>query len=128
MKLVSYVEEGNTRIGVLDPAKSQVREFRVPWLAGSWSMSDFIQEGAESLAAMNLGPARDLSEVKLLAPLFAPRRNIICVGKNYHEHAKEFSSSGFDAGATEVIPEFPVVFSKKRRLNRWAGRSHTCLG
>ncbi|KQW21400.1 hypothetical protein ASC80_15100 [Afipia sp. Root123D2] len=112
MRLVSYVEEGNTRIGVLDPAGAQVREFRVPWLAGAWSMADFIREGLESLALMKLGPARDLSDVKLLAPLFAPRRNIICVGKNYHEHAKEFSSSGFDASATEVVPEFPVIFSK----------------
>lgn len=112
MRLVSYVDEGNTRIGVLDPAGVHVREFRVPGVAGAWSMSDFIQEGVESLSLMNLGPARELSGVKLLAPLFAPRRNIICVGKNYREHAKEFSSSGFDASATEVVPEFPVIFSK----------------
>jgi 2-keto-4-pentenoate hydratase/2-oxohepta-3-ene-1,7-dioic acid hydratase in catechol pathway len=112
MRLVSFVEEGNTRIGVLDPAGVSVREFRVPWVAGAWSMSDFIQEGVDSLASMKLGPARDLSDVKLLAPISAPRRNIICVGKNYHEHAREFSSSGFDAGVTEVVPEFPVIFTK----------------
>jgi 2-keto-4-pentenoate hydratase/2-oxohepta-3-ene-1,7-dioic acid hydratase in catechol pathway len=112
MRLVSYICDGNARVGVLDPSASQVREFRVPWLAGAWSMTDFIQEGVESLASMKLGPAHALSDVKLLAPLFSPRRNIICVGKNYHEHAREFSSSGFDASATEVVPEFPVVFTK----------------
>src|SRR4051794_36686708 len=33
---------------------------------------------------------------KLLAPIPLPQRNIFCVGKNYHEHAREFSQSGFD--------------------------------
>ena len=31
-------------------------------------------------------------EIRLLAPVPRPRRNIFCVGKNYHEHAKEFSN------------------------------------
>ncbi len=49
----------------------------------------------------------------LLAPLH-PRRNVFCVGKNYHEHAKEFAQSGFDTSAAkgELSPEFPVVFTK----------------
>jgi 2-keto-4-pentenoate hydratase/2-oxohepta-3-ene-1,7-dioic acid hydratase in catechol pathway len=36
------------------------------------------------------------------------------VGKNYHDHAEEFSKSGFDksAQAGEHIPEAPVVFTK----------------
>ena len=38
-----------------------------------------------------------LSSVKLKAPVPLPLRNIMCVGKNYHEHAKEFSASGFDS-------------------------------
>jgi 2-keto-4-pentenoate hydratase/2-oxohepta-3-ene-1,7-dioic acid hydratase (catechol pathway) len=47
-------------------------------------------------------------------PPIRPRRNIFCVGKNYHEHAKEFSQSGFDSSAAkgEVAPEAPVVFTK----------------
>jgi len=50
----------------------------------------------------------------LLAPIPRPRRNIFCVGKNYHEHAKEFAQSGFDTSAAqgETAPEFPVVFTK----------------
>jgi 2-keto-4-pentenoate hydratase/2-oxohepta-3-ene-1,7-dioic acid hydratase in catechol pathway len=36
------------------------------------------------------------------------------VGKNYREHAKEFSGSGFEAGAVKgkEIDEYPAVFSK----------------
>ncbi len=51
--------------------------------------------------------------VRLLAPIPHPARNIFCVGKNYHEHAKEFASSGFDTTAKEVVPEAPVVFTKQ---------------
>lgn len=57
---------------------------------------------------------RSLAEATLLAAVPAPRRNIFCVGKNYHEHAKEFSKSGFDSSAKEGehAPEAPVVFTK----------------
>ncbi len=46
------------------------------------------------------------------APVPRPRRNIFCVGKNYHEHAQEFSKSGFDSGASDKPPEWPIIFSK----------------
>lgn len=60
------------------------------------------------------GPARPLTEVRLLAPILTPLHNILCVGKNYHAHAKEFSRSGYDAGssAKDAIPEKPIVFTK----------------
>jgi 2-keto-4-pentenoate hydratase/2-oxohepta-3-ene-1,7-dioic acid hydratase in catechol pathway len=35
------------------------------------------------------------------------------VGKNYHEHAKEFHQSGFDASAgKDAIPDVPIIFTK----------------
>lgn len=55
-----------------------------------------------------------LAGQKILAPIPHPQRNIFCVGKNYHEHAKEFAQSGFDTSAAkgELAPAFPVVFTK----------------
>jgi 2-keto-4-pentenoate hydratase/2-oxohepta-3-ene-1,7-dioic acid hydratase in catechol pathway len=53
-----------------------------------------------------------LADVTILAPVAFSDRPIYCVGKNYHEHAKEFASSGFDATAKEIVPEAPVVFMK----------------
>jgi 2-keto-4-pentenoate hydratase/2-oxohepta-3-ene-1,7-dioic acid hydratase in catechol pathway len=53
-----------------------------------------------------------LASVRLHAPIPRPRRNIFCVGKNYHEHAKEFHASGFDATATSAVPDLPIVFTK----------------
>ena len=38
-----------------------------------------------------------------LGPPVAPPRQIICLGKNYRDHAKEFDAK---------VPEFPVYFSK----------------
>lgn len=59
-----------------------------------------------------VAPTLPLAEVTLRAPFPRPARNVFCVGKNYHEHAKEFAQSGFDASAKDVVPEAPVVFTK----------------
>jgi 2-keto-4-pentenoate hydratase/2-oxohepta-3-ene-1,7-dioic acid hydratase in catechol pathway len=61
------------------------------------------------------GPQIALAAAKLKAPVPLPLRNIMCVGKNYHEHAKEFSASGFDSsstGAADAIPTAPIIFTK----------------
>lgn len=57
----------------------------------------------------------DVEQHTFLEPLGHYPRNIFCVGKNYREHAVEFGLSGFDSSTTsssDVIPEFPIVFSK----------------
>ncbi|RHW43177.1 FAA hydrolase family protein [Neobacillus notoginsengisoli] len=46
-----------------------------------------------------------LEEVKLLAPIPRPVKNIFCVGKNYADHAIEM-------GGPEDIPEHIMVFTK----------------
>jgi 2-keto-4-pentenoate hydratase/2-oxohepta-3-ene-1,7-dioic acid hydratase in catechol pathway len=59
------------------------------------------------------GPALALDRVQLEAPIPQPKRNIFCVGKNYHEHAHEFAKSGFDSSAgAGAVPEAPIIFSK----------------
>jgi 2-keto-4-pentenoate hydratase/2-oxohepta-3-ene-1,7-dioic acid hydratase in catechol pathway len=60
-------------------------------------------------------PPLRLADVKVLAPIPLPERNIFCVGKNYRKHAQEFSQSGFDAGHAsdaDAIPQFPIIFTK----------------
>lgn len=73
----------------------------------------------EHLAAGGAMPAAQgtrlpLAAVTLEAPFPRPRRNLFCVGKNYHEHAKEFAASGFDTSRSpgQDIPEHPIIFSK----------------
>jgi 2-keto-4-pentenoate hydratase/2-oxohepta-3-ene-1,7-dioic acid hydratase in catechol pathway len=55
-----------------------------------------------------------LDSVTVCAPIPKPARNILCVGKNYREHAKEFTQSGFDATskAGDHVPDDPIIFTK----------------
>jgi 2-keto-4-pentenoate hydratase/2-oxohepta-3-ene-1,7-dioic acid hydratase in catechol pathway len=84
------------------------------------SLDDLVAGGAAALsrlrAAVDSAPASaaiDPASVTLLAPIPRPRRNIFCVGKNYHEHAREFQGSGFDASSQgQVIPDVPIIFTK----------------
>lgn len=57
------------------------------------------------------GKALPLNSVKLLPPF--PARDVLCVGKNYAEHAKEFNSSGFDSSDKVDTPSHPVIFTKR---------------
>jgi 2-keto-4-pentenoate hydratase/2-oxohepta-3-ene-1,7-dioic acid hydratase in catechol pathway len=47
----------------------------------------------------------------LLAPLPRPRRNLFCVGRNYHAHAAELRDSVFKGHAAKV-DHWPIVFTK----------------
>jgi 2-keto-4-pentenoate hydratase/2-oxohepta-3-ene-1,7-dioic acid hydratase in catechol pathway len=50
-----------------------------------------------------------LENVKIMAPIPYPRRNIICLGKNYVNHAKEIAGTIKGGGD---FPSEPVYFSK----------------
>lgn len=48
-----------------------------------------------------------IDDVKLLAPIPRPTKNIFCVGLNYRDHIKE-SAKAIESN----VPKFPVLFSK----------------
>ncbi|MDK2866024.1 MAG: hypothetical protein PWP51_298 [Clostridiales bacterium] len=50
-----------------------------------------------------------LSEVKFETPVKTPKRNIICVGKNYLEHARELQGQ---TSSLAGVPTEPIFFSK----------------
>lgn len=50
-----------------------------------------------------------LTELELLAPIPRPHKNIICLGLNYAEHARESLQT---KGLAVEMPEHPVVFTK----------------
>lgn len=68
-----------------------------------------VPRPAEQLSIV--GDGTSMEGARVLAPLSTPRRNLFMVGKNYHEHAKEFNKSGFD-GSKEDVPPLPSVFTK----------------
>ena len=109
MKVATYRIGGERRVGVVDERRGTVAAFDLPLSEAEAGLGALI---ARTSASVSLSPT-PLSEVRLEAPIPRPRRNVFCVGKNYHEHAREFASSGFDSSAAAgVTPKFPIVFSK----------------
>jgi 2-keto-4-pentenoate hydratase/2-oxohepta-3-ene-1,7-dioic acid hydratase in catechol pathway len=83
-------------------------------------MLDFIDLGPQAVATTTalldqyagnwpLGSACPLANVKLLAPIPRPRKNIFGIGLNYVEHVAE-SSRTLDT--SKDLPKQPVIFSK----------------
>ena len=111
MKLATFSAPGDplARVGVVDATGTRLHDLAavVP------DMLTLIDGGAAALeqvrAALPTAPQYALSDVTLLAPLPRPRKNIICLGLNYAAHAYESARA---RGRPEVLPEYPVFFTK----------------
>lgn len=108
---VSYLDpqSGKTRIGHYDLAQKSV--WPLSFLSGTPvdNLYQVIEAGESNIASS--GSPLSTSSVKILPPITG--RDILCVGKNYAEHAKEFNSSGFDSSDKVDQPSHPVIFSKR---------------
>src|SRR5690606_18951347 len=114
MKLLTYrTKTGELRVGeligdnIVQPlsyASGQAITDLVELIRSATTLNSLIKD--EATVALN--------SVTLLAPIPKPARNLFCVGKNYINHAQEFTKSGFDAGQTaaDAIPTDPIIFSK----------------
>jgi 2-keto-4-pentenoate hydratase/2-oxohepta-3-ene-1,7-dioic acid hydratase in catechol pathway len=109
MRLANFDLAGERRLGaieqdhVVDLSVSGLPADTVDLIA-QWDLSKVEHAVAE-------GRRVPLGDVRLLAPL-VPRKNVIAVGRNYRDHAQEFSASGFDASERQMIPDHPVIFTK----------------
>lgn len=115
MRLVTFTRPGKLQqeVGALGAGDAVLDLAAAEPLLRGQSMLDLAAAPAlldKARAAMAKAPV--VEGAKLCAPIPRPPKNVFCVGKNYHEHAKEFAGSGFDGGAKDVVPPFPVVFSK----------------
>jgi len=117
MRLVTFSDAQGMRVGVHDSASDTIVDItaasRLPK-----DMNGFIALGRNGLQrarrALKSGEHRiPVSVVKLHAPIPRPAKNILAVGKNYHDHAREFHASGVDASAgKDAIPDVPIMFTK----------------
>lgn len=109
MRLANFQWNDERRLGVvehddiIDLSPSALPSDTID-LIGQWDREDVYQ-------AVTQGFRRKLDDVRLLAPLVL-RKDVIAVGRNYRDHAREFSDSGFDASEKQMIPDYPVIFSK----------------
>lgn len=110
MRLVTYRDAAGTRIGAVQGDRVVDLSSVAP------DMLSLIDSGSAGLARARaaLAAASDattvrLSSVTLLAPIPRPRKNIVCLGMNYAAHAYESARA---RGNPEVLPEYPVFFTK----------------
>jgi 2-keto-4-pentenoate hydratase/2-oxohepta-3-ene-1,7-dioic acid hydratase in catechol pathway len=124
MRLVTYLATDGERIGaVLGNAIVDLQHWgRQAGADVPPTMLQLIDEGDTGLraarAALAAAPKSAeagsagivaLHGARLLSPIPNPRRNIICLGRNYLEHALESASA---RGAAAAPPAHPVYFTK----------------
>jgi|KBSSwiStaDraftv2_1062776.scaffolds.fasta_scaffold238622_2 2-keto-4-pentenoate hydratase/2-oxohepta-3-ene-1,7-dioic acid hydratase in catechol pathway len=105
MRFATIEHQGRQLVGTVDRAGETVTPVSVADMNALFR-GERCEPNGQSIA---------LKAVKLKAPVPLPLRNIMCVGKNYHEHAREFSASGFDSSSTgtaDAIPTAPIIFTK----------------
>ncbi len=112
MKLATYLANGQRHVGLVDTDRQQVTPIALSPQQTARGVLSVIELLAAGHALPSVaGPAIDLADVQLDAPLPLPRRNVWCVGRNYHAHAKELSASVFKDN--NANPEsWPIVFTK----------------
>ncbi len=107
MKLVTYQHAGKIAIGLW-------REDGIVNLtAVAPDMITLIELGEAGLARASeiaaTAEAIPAADVRLLAPIHNPRRNVMCVGKNYAAHTRE----SYEArGESVETIDYPVIFTK----------------
>ena len=114
MKFVAFHHNGQPGVGLLSNDSSMVEPFDIPLHQRALGALPIIEMLAEGVKLPTLLAPIALKELRVTAPIPKPRRNIFCVGKNYHAHAKEFAGSGFDSSAKSGgdVPTTPIIFSK----------------
>lgn len=112
MRLATFVHDGQRLVGQVTRDGARFTPFILDAAVARRGVLPLIEALAagESLPALAAkGIPREA--VRLEAPLPLPRRNLWCVGRNYHAHAKELAASVFKNN--NVDPQaWPIVFTK----------------
>jgi 2-keto-4-pentenoate hydratase/2-oxohepta-3-ene-1,7-dioic acid hydratase in catechol pathway len=112
MRIATFDVQGRRRVGAVSEDGQSVTPF----------VLDEVEAGRGALTLIERHPACDgtpqlsgerfaLVDVQLEAPLPMPRRNLFCIGRNYHAHARELSGSVFKSAPKET-QSWPIVFTK----------------
>ena len=120
MKLVTFEREaGREELGIL----LEKRVLPLEELGFAYrDMNELIERAdREELARMAAaeGEGLPLEDIRLLSPIPRPRQDVLCLGLNYSEHAREaagYSSDAFGGQAPE-----PIFFSKRVSYSQGPG-------
>ena len=108
MRLVTF-EQNGTKIGALRDNRIVMLDAVAPHMLSLIEMGEAGLQQAAQIAADGGANAIPLDQVRLLAPIPRPTKNIVCLGMNYAEHARESMRA---KGLPERLPEHPVFFTK----------------
>ena len=110
MRIATYQFQGRRQVGRVSADGRTVQAFVLDdHSRGALPLIE--QAAAGGTLPEPSGPAVALSEVRLEAPLPMPRRNLWCVGRNYHAHAKELRDTVFKDSPV-ATDAWPIVFTK----------------
>lgn len=119
MRYVTYEAKGGEHVGLLTGARVADADTLLAraGLPAAGSLTGLIRRLADGIIPAGFFekplpadcPTVPLNEVRLLAPIPRPARNIFCVGKNYADHAVEVKETRLSGTG---IPENPVYFTK----------------
>ena len=112
MRLATFLVNGKRQVGVVSADGNQITQFELTEAQAALGVLSIIEDAAAGKAIPTpKGQTLATKDVQLDAPLPRPRRNLWCVGRNYHAHAKELSASVFKDN--DQNPEsWPIVFTK----------------
>ncbi len=116
MKFLTYRYQNEASYGVLSKDENHVID--ISNKHQSETLLELITSGEFSKAKIDkiINDNHDgiaLNEIIILSPIEKPRRNIICLGLNYLDHAKEserFKGNNFN------LPDAPAYFSKMAHI------------
>jgi 2-keto-4-pentenoate hydratase/2-oxohepta-3-ene-1,7-dioic acid hydratase in catechol pathway len=108
MRIAAVTHQGQHKVGSLSPDGLTLNVFGIDGRQGAMPLVQMAAAGQPMPATVGSVP---LADCQLLAPLHQPRRNLFCVGRNYHAHAKELQTSVFKDNA-KAVDVWPIVFTK----------------
>jgi 2-keto-4-pentenoate hydratase/2-oxohepta-3-ene-1,7-dioic acid hydratase in catechol pathway len=108
LRIATFVHDGLLRVGQVQADGRSAALFDADGTRGALGL---IEQAAAGGALPALGAVVPLEPHALRAPLPLPRRNLFCVGRNYHAHARELRETVFKNNA-QAVDAWPIVFTK----------------
>ena len=108
MRLATLMHQGRPRVGRLSADGLHIELFDTPGERGALAL---VEQAAAGVPLPHVAESVPLAGAVFMAPLPRPRRNLFCVGRNYHAHAKELQGTVFKDNA-KAVDAWPIVFTK----------------
>ncbi|GMQ58714.1 fumarylacetoacetate hydrolase family protein [Vallitalea sediminicola] len=128
MYLCTYEYEGKENVGVMGKDKKSIIPVNKLVNESINDMNEFIRKYSDKKLSLKnkvgeySGNPIPLKDVKVCSPIRYPKRDILCLGKNYKDHALEIKDF---VNNKDLIPKYPIYFTK--RADKTIGIGDTIL-